>query len=64
MKVRHIRRKPWLIKGPAVRAEKRRWQAERRVRQRRRAEFQEACRAYMRPVLSVVTGSSATHDGA
>lgn len=56
MKVRHIRHKPWLIKGPAVRAEKRRWQAERRVRQRRRAEFQEACRVYMRPVLSVVTG--------
>lgn len=51
MKVRHIRRKPWLRKGPEHRAWKKQAQAARRVAARRYAEVVEACRLYMRPVF-------------
>jgi hypothetical protein len=48
MKVRHIRHKPWLTKGPEYRAFKRQIQAARRIAERRYAEVREACLYHMR----------------
>jgi hypothetical protein len=50
MKVRHIRRKPWLRKGPEHRAWKRLSRSMSRQREHHRQLMLQACRAYMRPV--------------
>jgi hypothetical protein len=55
MKVRHIRRKPWLRKGPEHRAWKRQARSLRRQRAHREALMLEACRLYMVPVLRSVS---------
>lgn len=51
MKVRHIRRKPWLTKGPGHRAGKRAWRSVLRQSAHRKKLIEEAFRRYARPVI-------------
>lgn len=50
MKVRHVRRKPWMRKGQAHRAWKRWVRSQHRQWAHRQKLIEEACRHYMRPV--------------
>jgi hypothetical protein len=55
MKVRHIRRKPWLRKGPEHRAWKRWICSQRRQREHQQRLIELACSLYMRPVYIPLT---------